>query len=1317
MKHGLPVLVTILMTVARGPAQEPAARVWSGSNPPVEGSYRFLIEDHITIQAADGKEVRLPFNTLSADDQALALQLETRQGPVSPPGWLAGYKVRFPIQIVDPPSMTSQTVIARIPTGGWLKPDASDFVILTRNGRRIPAAILSHDPLGDTLCQFRRNGVERWYWVYAANPAAPDRDRALENRIASSRKASEQALLAKMAAQKRSADRAAELRDTAAEVEKERTLIQQSAAELTQWQKLLPERETAAQAAAEKVPPAQAIAQQAAAAHAPFEKEADAKTAAARIVEREAADLRAKANQLKTDRDNTARNLENAREQVKTGTAALAAARTAAEQARRQANTDRRNAEAATATAAAHLAESERATRDSANTPATDPTHERKVRAAEKLKADAEQSGRNRDAARQKADQSEPAARQAEQAHEQAKAALDTANRSVTDLTRQLETLRKDADAAEAAAVPRETAAKVAGEAANAARLAAAPTATAKATADQTLAQLSGASQAANAAVTQAKTRINEVTKIKTDAEARLAALMPRYDPLKRAADEAAAAVASTVTNAVAMEKAYFDLAYEAEPRLFKEGMTVEFRDWAGDRLASWPAVVEGLQKSDNVIGAAVVGEILQNVNPFRRHDPRNFAASYRGYFRITQPGIYSFFANGDDAAFLFINGYRVYSRTGSNPPIRGRTPLYAVGADIELEAGIHPFEVHHIVGNTPAAIGLCTLSWIVPGGNQWQFVPREAFTTALTAIPAGVESFDGKPVALFDAGMDDTLTSDGITLYVARFAAQGNIPNPGILRWDFGDGTTRSGNPSPHHVYFDAGVITASLASHPSLPPFKRRCQTWVPPLPANPLTPDRIIQSLAGLNLARLPPAHLCDLYHFLTVCDRPARWAILEPLTRQLLANRNLDVAFRARLNNTRMEALARLGKTSDALALHEPALREAGRSRTLRMLVQLGAANVQRDPIRDYRTSDGLYASILDENLRVRHPLVRQAAVAWGDMLLDAGETARAGAAYRAAMALGQVGATGETPSDAVERGALLRIAEQQLRAGNTRQTRRLLERIENEFPEQKLEGMYRFLRGDAERAAGRYEIAARHYEVLLQLAQWAGYHPAAMAGIADCYYRMNDHDRAGQWLRQVEARHPEFYQQRNLAELAGRVAARQALTNAPPPFQVSVNGFTDPALAIPPVPHARVIPALGFGDPGAAFMDSRTGTPFFTVPLAVQSNLPPQGTLFVEIWYRDTGAIPGGDNSRHVRADVGALDGPGVTPAGCLQERTYGQWLKAAMPIAMPPALHGRASVAVYNTGGFLEVDAARIEHADDEQLDALSRYLEGADPQ
>src|SRR5262249_19221827 len=94
--------------------------------------------------------------------------------PPQTPPWLDGYLVRWPVRVLgDPVGQTGQSVLVSLPTGGWLNAEASDLAVQTGSGKLLPLAVISHDAVGDTIVQFKRNGNDPWYWVYGVNPKAP----------------------------------------------------------------------------------------------------------------------------------------------------------------------------------------------------------------------------------------------------------------------------------------------------------------------------------------------------------------------------------------------------------------------------------------------------------------------------------------------------------------------------------------------------------------------------------------------------------------------------------------------------------------------------------------------------------------------------------------------------------------------------------------------------------------------------------------------------------------------------------------------------------------------------------------------------------------------------------------------------------------------------------------------------------------------------------------------------------------------------------------------------------------------------------------
>src|SRR5258708_6748805 len=84
--------------------------------------YRFLVL--ISIFMIAGKSyAQAPFNLVNPL-------------PAQSPAWPEGYQIRWPVRIIgEAPKLTAQSILVSLPTGGWLKPDASDLVVLTAEGK------------------------------------------------------------------------------------------------------------------------------------------------------------------------------------------------------------------------------------------------------------------------------------------------------------------------------------------------------------------------------------------------------------------------------------------------------------------------------------------------------------------------------------------------------------------------------------------------------------------------------------------------------------------------------------------------------------------------------------------------------------------------------------------------------------------------------------------------------------------------------------------------------------------------------------------------------------------------------------------------------------------------------------------------------------------------------------------------------------------------------------------------------------------------------------------------------------------------------
>lgn len=756
------------------------------------------------------------------------------------------------------------------------------------------------------------------------------------------------------------------------------------------------------------------------------------------------------------------------------------------------------------------------------------------------------------------------------------------------------------------------------------------------------------------------------------------------------------------------------------------EGVVLEVRDWAaGGDMSSWNAVRAGLTKSDPVIGNAFVAEIAQNSNPARPATPRNYAVTYRGYLNIKQDGIYRFFVNSEDASFLFIDGFKVCDRPGSNARLIGNVPTKSIGSDLELKAGVHPVEVYQVLAENPATYGGCLLLWVPPGAKVWAVVPRDMFAQPDIAHVAAVEAPGPATAAVFEYGIDDSLvTAGGATLHLVRFEAQGDLPEQeSQIVWDFGDGTVGTGR-SVRHVYFASGDYKVGLSCFGPLPPFQRRVHVWAAPGAISPFSVGLIIKSLSA-EWRTLPIERQDQILDFLFTCDHPDRWPFIAQVAQERLKATGLDPQFRARLYRSWIEALGYTGRPTDVQPVVAQALKEFAKLPTLQVGIELAEGLVYQRQFKDADEASRKYEAMLTKHRRLEHPDVRLAAIRWGDVSAEAGDSRRAAELYKIAATLGGEGFLASASSDAVTRGALLRVAEQKLRKGDIIETRQLLDKIELNYPEQKLEGMYRFLRAESDRYAGRYEDALRNYEVLLNLKQWAGFRDRTLHGIADCYARMDDLPQALRWLSQLEKTYPAYYEKQKLADQQKLLLARQGRITAqpndggpsvkPPRFKAFQTGFEpqEPEWFGKP-DNFKIVRGFGIAGPHVGLLETYpiyVGYLTYNRPLP---NLTPGGHYWVECWFREDffDMFPGFNSHTYFYLyGEGTQIHPTRGQGTYFLERSIGAWRKAAFVLDAPPANDGRVALSTLAVGA-IQIDGLSVQAVTDRQLDALSNFIE-----
>ncbi|MEO6262893.1 MAG: PKD domain-containing protein [Chthoniobacterales bacterium] len=757
-----------------------------------------------------------------------------------------------------------------------------------------------------------------------------------------------------------------------------------------------------------------------------------------------------------------------------------------------------------------------------------------------------------------------------------------------------------------------------------------------------------------------------------------------------------------------------------------QEGIVAEYRQWNGDVLDSWDAVVKGLKQSNTVIGNSFVSNIHQRYNPVRPDNPRNFAASYRGFLNITKPGTYKFFLNTDDAGFLFIDGFKVYEALGSRIHING-VVKESDFKPIELAVGIHPFEVHHVMGNSAQSAGKAVLVWKMPDKPPY-YIPLTAFNMGMYAEVARVENFAQVSIPIFAFGIDDTLSSDGVNLYLARFEAQGDTKDPQQLVWDFGDGTTGTGK-TVEHIYFTPGDYKVSLKSPAFGFPFTQMVHVFAAPVATSPFSLAIATKLLAGVlaspTWTTTDPQKLNMIFDFLLISEQKDRWPLLEKIARHLLTLPGNDPQRRVIFYTTLMKALAEQGNGTESIKLMDTALNEFQKLPSMEVEIMLAAADIYRVNLKDYENASRLYEKLIEGHRGVGTPGIRQAAIHWGDLFTESDDIAQAEARYRMAKDLGGQKFQSTGTMDAIKQGALLRVAEQKLNTGEVRQSRQLLERIEIDFPEQKLQGLYRFLRAEADRYAGRYEEAIRNYEVLIKLSQWSSYRDRAFYGIADCYYRMGEFDKTLKWLDTLKASFPDFYTKKKLDKYRKvveshkeRVEVARTKTAANPQAEGADMEFKGFETGFEPDEHQNLghpenfkfTPLLGMMGPTVGLMQAYNGPQQFEYFKHV-SNMTVNGTYWVEFWYRDMlGGPPSVTISLVGSRGESNEDGGSVTVG---LDSTYGEWRKVGAILKAPVTQDGILNITFPTTVGTVIMDAVKIFPVTDREFDSLHSFVQG----
>src|SRR5262249_30023572 len=134
-------------------------------------------------------------------------------------------------------------------------------------------------------------------------------------------------------------------------------------------------------------------------------------------------------------------------------------------------------------------------------------------------------------------------------------------------------------------------------------------------------------------------------------------------------------------------------------------------------------------------------------------------------------------------------------------------------------------------------------------------------------------------------------------------------------------------------------------------VPAFRRNVFVWASPGTTSPLSLPAAVKSLGSEDWKKADRQRLSEMLEFLLICEQPDRWPLLDSLAAHLLQT-EMDLKVRATLFEARIQALAELGRASEALQLAEKALPEFAKVPNLLVTLKLAAASVYHRQLKDF-----------------------------------------------------------------------------------------------------------------------------------------------------------------------------------------------------------------------------------------------------------------------------------------------------------------------------------------------------------------------------
>ena len=549
---------------------------------------------------------------------------------------------------------------------------------------------------------------------------------------------------------------------------------------------------------------------------------------------------------------------------------------------------------------------------------------------------------------------------------------------------------------------------------------------------------------------------------------------------------------------------------------VIRRGVLLEMWAYGGGATSSLEKVQKLFEAPGKVfIGRRFLDRIFMGHNPF---GPQSSVASiFTGWFDCPRSGRYLFSCSSRNASFLLVDGKLVVDNSGTHSPQRD----IRKHGSVELKAGQHKLTFYHVSRSGDPVV---VAAWRPPGESRVRVIPPGAYLAIARAAPgmmtsqSGATQIDFVPKHAGEAFM--------LNRYFHRYEFAALATGPGASKitwqWDFGDGQTAAGA-AVEHVYLLPGLYTVTLKGKGGRGPLKRTNRIFVSrrwDMVTRDATEKLAGYSriVAGYDFAKFKPELL--LWSML-LCRRTGIDEAVMAAGEALMSKDQAPAHVIEQAVPLYAEQLAgRKSRDEAAAALIKAAGMSQNAAVSAAMLVR--AARIHLAMHHEAKAEKLLALVLRTYAPRTRGSAVRQARIALGDVWRLRGNYQKARDLYQqAGPARAVIG-----KSVIITKGDFARHVEAYVKSSEFAWAEQYLDKWEDAYPTDKLEGYSTLLRVRLLEAHRKHAEAAAEAETLADVNPASNYAAELLMHAAKAYRRLGMPAKSKPLLERIIGDYPE-----------------------------------------------------------------------------------------------------------------------------------------------------------------------------------------------